>query len=89
MAVTHITMDLHDTVKVTFDSTDWLGVESTTVASYTLTPSATVTVGTNSRTLGVVTAMVTATASGTLTCRFTFADGQIRERTLTITVTNL
>lgn len=89
MSVRNITMDPSDNVKVTFSSTAWLATEGTTVASYTLTPSATVTVGTNSRTDGVVTAMVTATASGTLTCRFTFADGQIRERTLTITVTNL
>lgn len=86
MAVTHITMDLHDTVKVTFDSTDWLGVESTTVASYTLAATGGIAIATNSRALGVVTAMVTATASGTLTCKFTFADGQIRERTMPITV---
>jgi hypothetical protein len=82
-------MDPSDTAKVTFDSTDWLAREGTTCSSYVLTPSATVTVGTNSRTLGVVTAMVTATASGSLTCRFVFADGQVRERTLTITVANL
>ena len=89
MHVTNITMDPSDNVKVSFSATDWIAAEGLTCTAFTLTPSATVTVGSSSRTLGVVTAFITATASGTLTCRWTFSDGQIRERTMTITVTQL
>ena len=88
MAV-RITMDPSDAVKVSFSAVDWLAKEGTTLSSYVLSASTGLTVGANSETGGVVTAMVTGTTTGKVTCKFTFADGQIRERSVPVSVFEL
>lgn len=89
MNVSSVTLDPSDVATVSFSAVAWLAEEGTTLSSFVLTPSATVTVQTSSSGSGIVTARITATASGTLACKFTFADSQVRERTMTIVVTNL
>lgn len=85
MAVTSVDLDPDEKATISFSATDWLLNEGTTLSSYTLTSSSgDVTVHSDSSDLGVVSALVSIAASGYLTCRFTFADGQIRDRTMTL-----
>lgn len=86
MSVTSVTVDPDEKTTISFSSTAWLLNESTTLSSYTLTSSAGVTVVSDDAVLGVVTALITATQSGSVTCHFVFADGQERDRTMTIIV---
>lgn len=89
MSVRNVTLDPSDVAIVSFSAVDWLAAEGTTLSSFVLTPSTGVTVQTSSSAAGVVTARIAATQSGTLACQFTFADSQVRERTMTVTVTDL
>lgn len=89
MAVTAVTVDPDDVTDVSFDAAAWCTAESTSLASYTVASSATVTVVSDADTGNVVTARITATAPGSVTCHMVFADGQERERTITVRVTEL
>lgn len=85
-----VTVDPSDKTKWTFSATDWIAEESTTLSSATLTASSTVTIVSQSAIAGATkTCIFSASASGTLACLFVFADGQERERTISITVNQL
>lgn len=88
--IQHITVDPSDETLWTFDADAWCTAEGTTLSTATLTASATVTL-TNEGAVAsnAKTCRFTATAKGTIACLFTFADGQKRERTLHITVSEL
>ena len=70
-----------------FDWKKWLA--SDTIASYVLTPSATVTVIADSNDTTTVTAWVSATASGTLECHITSVGGRQDDRTVSFEVGEL
>ena len=70
-----------------FDWEDWLA--SDTIASYVLTPSATVTVNADSNDTTTVTVWVSATASGTLNCHITTTGGRQDDRTVSFEVSEL
>lgn len=87
-----VTVDPSDKTTWSFSAADWCTEEGggVTLSSATLTPSATVTVITEGTVAAnAKTCKFSATASGSITCKFVMSDGNERERTLTITVTNL
>lgn len=87
-----VTVDPSDETTWTFSAADWCTEEGggVTLTAAALTASATVTIITEgSVAANAKTCKFSATASGSITCTFTMSDGNKRQRTLTITVTNL
>lgn len=88
----HIEVDPSDKVTWTFSAASWCTYEATgvTVSSATITPSTGVTIITEGAVAGnAKTVKFSASASGSIVCTFVMSDGNERQRTLTITVTNL
>lgn len=91
-SVNSILVDPSDKTKYTFSGAEWATAEGggVTVTTITLTPSGTVTVTNESAVASnAKTCIFTASASGSITAKFVMSDGQERERTLTIKVSNL
>lgn len=86
MSTQSVNLDPQDKRLVSFDYDDWCANEGTTLISAALTPTATVTVVDDDVAGNVVTAMISASASGSLNCHAVFADGQEDDRTMTVTV---
>ena len=87
-----VTVDPSDETTWAFSAADWCTEEGggVTLSTAVLTPSATVTLlAEGTVAANAKTCEFSATASGSITCTFTMSDGNKRQRTLTITVTNL
>lgn len=86
MSVRRITLDPDAKKRISFDWTPWLTNESTSISSFVLTPSTGVTIHSDDETGGVVTALVSAEASGRVTCHIVCADAQEDDKTMYISV---
>ena len=86
--VTSVHMDPADIFTLSFDTNPWASAEGVAAVSYAVTPSGGVVIQADSMAAGVVTVECSAPTAGSVAFRVTFSDGQVRERSIYVRVSD-